>query len=145
MAFKVKKQNAFSVNLTPLLDVVFLLLIFFMLTSQFQKERDLPLALATTEGQTTSDPQNNEQVLSIDKSGQYFINGASRTIIPPSQLKARITEWAKQVPQPHLVIAAEGETPHQAVVTSIEYAQAAGFSHLNIRTHQDNHGTTTSE
>ncbi|MBW6452470.1 MAG: biopolymer transporter ExbD, partial [Methyloprofundus sp.] len=74
MNFRNKKNNPLEVSLTPMIDVVFLLLIFFMVTTTFSKETSIKIQLPQAEGQEV---EQHKQVvlLMIDKSGQFFIDG----------------------------------------------------------------------
>jgi len=73
MNFRNKKNKPLEVSLTPMIDVVFLLLIFFMVTTTFSKETSIKIQLPQAEGQEV---EQHKQVLLlvIDKSGQFFIN-----------------------------------------------------------------------
>ena len=74
MNFVRRRSDALEVNLTPLIDVVFLLLIFFMVATSFKMETQLDLELPTAKGQ--SEPVTDLMVLSVSRLGQYAINDA---------------------------------------------------------------------
>ncbi|MCC6508833.1 MAG: biopolymer transporter ExbD [Pirellulaceae bacterium] len=78
MAVKLKSSNSFWViNLTPLIDVIFLLLIFFLVAArldQSERELDVPLPSAASALPMVSEP--NELVINIDKAGSYIVAGA---------------------------------------------------------------------
>lgn len=133
MRFKSSLKSLHTINLTPMIDVVFLLLIFFMLTTQFSHPSDLTINLPQTKTKLT-DNHKNEIVLFINQQGEYFINAKTKTIILPNQLNAELAKLFTQNPKSILTLAADGNTPHQAVVSAIEQAKAVGFNQLNIRT-----------
>ena len=76
MQFKRQKDGEVSVNLTPLIDVVFLLLIFFMVSTTFTKETHLSLDLPEATGEEKIDQPQQIEIL-IDAGGQYVIDGRS--------------------------------------------------------------------
>ena len=82
MGFKIKKKNAFeSMNLTPLIDVLFFLLTFFLVSSQYAKlDSSLPVQLpsATSAMPMTTEP--TELVINVDAAGQYLILGQRMTL-----------------------------------------------------------------
>lgn len=133
MNFRPRRSEEPEVNLTSLIDVVFLLLIFFMVTTTFQRTSelkiDLPKASATQE---ESKPRSIELV--IDAQGRYYLDGRelvntqAETVLKALQAAAA---GQKDVP---LVIRADAMTPHQAVVTAMDAAGRAGLSRLSIAT-----------
>ena len=67
------KEDSVEVNLTPLIDVVFLLLIFFMVSTTFDRHAKLKVSLPEASTKATQQ-QNDPLVLSIDAKGNYFLN-----------------------------------------------------------------------
>ncbi|MBL4827488.1 MAG: biopolymer transporter ExbD [Spongiibacteraceae bacterium] len=133
MQFKRQINNEVSVNLTPLIDVVFLLLIFFMVSTTFTNETHLSLDLPEANGEPNPERTNAVEIV-IDRNGQYTVNGRS---IVNTQLNTLITAL-KDVSQGDstlaLVITADAKTPHQAVVTAMEAAGQSGFATLSLTT-----------
>lgn len=122
-----------EVNLAPLIDVVFLLLIFFMVSTTFKHEAelkvDLPQASAKPE-----DMKRNQLEVVIDAQGHYFINDKMLVNNRLNTLKRAIALEAKGNTKLPLVIRADGKTPHQAVVTAMDAAAQLGIVHLSIAT-----------
>ena len=73
MKFKREPREELELNLTPLIDVVFLLLIFFMVSTTFQKESEISLQLPRASDTEVQAPKERIEVL-INASGRYFIN-----------------------------------------------------------------------
>ena len=91
MQFKRQTDSEVSVNLTPLIDVVFLLLIFFMVSTTFTKESHLSLNLPEATGEETTDLPKHIEIL-IDINGQYVINNRSLVSNKLDTVMAALTE-----------------------------------------------------
>lgn len=133
MRFRRQKNSEVSVNLTPLIDVVFLLLIFFMVSTTFTKETHLSLDLPEATGEEQEIKVKQIEII-IDVSGQYVINGKS---LVSSKLETIIVALKKvsegNIEMP-LVITADANTPHQSVITAMDAAGQLGFSRLSLST-----------
>tara|TARA_B100001146_G_scaffold8107_1_gene6833 strand:+ start:4648 stop:5076 length:429 start_codon:yes stop_codon:yes gene_type:complete len=126
-------REELSINITPLIDVVFLLLIFFMITTTFNRENRLQLTLPKTQVELMkSQPAQIEIV--VAKDGKYTVNGRG--------LLDRRTETLRQVLElesqgdlniPILLIA-DAEATHQSVITVMDAVGQSGFFRLNIAT-----------
>ena len=126
-------REELSINITPLIDVVFLLLIFFMITTTFNRENRLQLTLPKTQVELMeSQPAQIEIV--VAKDGKYTVNGRG--------LLDRRTETLRQVLElesqgdlniPVLLIA-DAEATHQSVITVMDVVGQSGYFRLNIAT-----------
>lgn len=123
-----------DVNLTPLIDVVFLLLIFFMVSTTFRKESELNIDLPEASPQPLTVNEQQSLEIAIDASGRYFINGQALADQQAETLKDALAEHAAVRRDESLIIRADAETPHQAVVTAMDVAGRLGFNHLAIST-----------
>lgn len=133
MKFKRRIQDEPSINLTPLIDVVFLLLIFFMVTTTFTKETRLQVNLPEAEAETLSTQSERlEIVVSRDGSfalnGQTLVNGRVETL-----LRGLVLESDGNLDLP-VIIVADSQASHQSVVTAIDAIGQAGFARLSIAT-----------
>ncbi len=133
MKFKRARREELAINITPLIDVVFLLLIFFMVTTTFSRETRLLVNLPEANAEVTeSVPAQLEIVVARD--GSYFINGKalvnSRIETLVSGLKI---ESAGDRSLPVLLIA-DAEATHQSVVTALDGIGQSGFTRLTIAT-----------
>ena len=133
MNIRPKKSEEPEVNLTPLIDVVFLMLIFFMVSTTFQKESvikiDLPKASLQEEA-------NEEEVVevTVNAAGEYFINRIRVLNRSPSTLRDAIIELVGTDNKRPFIIRADAMAPHQAVVTVMDVAGQLGFIRLSIPT-----------
>ena len=125
-----------QVNLTPLIDVVFLLLIFFMVSTSFTRENQLQINLPEASAQEETESASFGLTLTIQESGSYAIDGqvlAANTItvlMEALQLKS-----GGDTDQP-LMIVADANATHQAVVTAMDAAGRLGFVNLRISTQE---------
>ena len=133
MKFARRTRQEVDVNLTPLIDVVFLLLIFFMVSTTFTRETHLSIDLP--EAGSAADPVADQTLeVSITREGNYTINGVSLLNNSAAALKAAIEESSEGDSSVPMVITADSATPHQAVVTALDIAGKLGFSQLRITT-----------
>ncbi len=128
-----RSAESVDVNLTPLIDVVFLLLIFFMVSTTFDRHAKLKVQLPSAEAkmqQQTKDPV----VLSIDAKGKYYINDRQVVNTQLDTLKAALQKTVDNNPDITLLLRADGRTPHQAVVRAMDAASQLGITKLSIAT-----------
>lgn len=131
------KEENVEVNLTPLIDVVFLLLIFFMVTTTFDKHAKLKVSLPESSTKTTQQ-QHEPLVLSIDVKGNYFLN--DRQIVNQQldtlkqALRKTIAQGSQNLEDVALVLRADANTPHQSVVRAMDAASQLGLTKLSIAT-----------
>ncbi len=133
MQFKRQKIDDVSVNLTPLIDVVFLLLIFFMVSTTFTQETHLSLDLPEATGTEKTDLTQQIEIV-IDANGQYMVNGKGLVSSQVKVLTAALKEVAEGDTSIPMVITADAKTPHQAVITAMDVAGQLGFSQLSLTT-----------
>ncbi len=122
-----------DINLTPLIDVVFLLLIFFMVSTTFNKESEIKIELPTAEGEVKPVEARTVEIL-IDARGRFFVNQQEVINTRVDTLKRAIAKEAGDDPQPRILLSADRQTPHQAVITAMDAARRLGFNHLTFAT-----------
>lgn len=133
MKFRRQSQVEDSINLTPLIDVVFLLLIFFMVSTTFTKETHLSVDLPEAEGAAASEVADTIEIL-INADGSYAINGQNLVNKKSSTLTTALEKTAAGNFELPLIITADAKTPHQSVVTAMDVAGQLGFVKLSITT-----------
>lgn len=135
MKFRRQKTEDEGINLTPLIDVVFLLLIFFMVSTTFTKETHLSVDLPEAVGEQSSELPEQIEIL-ISTEGSYSVNGQALVNSKIETLKSAISKTANGNTKVPLVITADAKTPHQAVVQAMDAAGQLGFAQLSITTRQ---------
>ncbi|MEH6605816.1 MAG: biopolymer transporter ExbD [Pseudomonadales bacterium] len=133
MKFRRERRNLAEINLTSLIDVVFLLLIFFMVTTTFTRESNLTIELPEASGEKKTESAAQIEVF-IDALGNYSVNGSVLTANDAATLSAAITELTGGNTKLPFIITADARTPHQSVVTVMDTAGKLSFSHLSITT-----------
>lgn len=133
MQFRRQGKSEDSINLTPLIDVVFLLLIFFMVSTTFTKEKHLSVNLPEANAEPASELPSSIDVV-IGQDGGYAVNGTSLINSQSSTLRLAIEQVAEGDNTRPFIITADAKTPHQAVVTAMEIAGQLGFVNLSITT-----------
>jgi biopolymer transport protein ExbD len=131
--FARRARSEVEVNLTPLIDVVFLLLIFFMVSTTFTKETHLSIDLPEASGVPARITEQKIEV-SISRAGDYAINDVALLKSNLESLKVaieKVTNGDNAIP---MIITADANTPHQAVVTAMDAAGQLGFVQLSITT-----------
>lgn len=120
-------NNDIDVNLTPLIDVVFLLLIFFMVTTTFMRESEIELSLPQANGEPIERDQRPFELV-IDANGEYKID--EQTVFAGDIVQLRSVLLRAREGREHLpfIIRADGRAPHQSVVWAMDAA-----SQLNIQ------------
>lgn len=126
------QEEETSVNLTPLIDVVFLLLIFFMVSTTFDSTSELKIDLP--EASANNPVQTDKMTIMIDPQGFYFING-KRLKNQSSELLLlelhRLIGNRKNTP---VVIQSDAKSPVQSMVTAMDVVGQMGLSRLSIAT-----------
>lgn len=131
MKFRRQVRTEDSVNLTPLIDVVFLLLIFFMVTTTFTKETHLSIDLPEASGDVSIEKKEQIEVL-INAQGGFAVNGESVENTNIVTLRAAILKKSDGDTSLPMIITADAETPHQSFVTAMSAAAQLGFNKLSI-------------
>ena len=123
-----------TVDLTSLIDVVFLLLIFFMVSTTFERESvlkvDLPEASAVEEREELPDSLE----LVIDGEGRMFLNDQRLLDSNAGTIRAAMEQMAGERRDVPLILRADRQTPHHFVVTAMDVAAQMGFVNLSIAT-----------
>lgn len=120
-------------NLTSLIDVVFLLLIFFMVSTSFIREASLSLQLPTAASAPPPEQTGAVEVV-VGADGRYFFGDQELVSAAPATLRRALLAAADANTDRTLVIRADGRAPHQAVVTVMDVAGRAGFHHIQLAT-----------
>jgi len=130
---KPKRNDELDLNLTPLIDVVFLLLIFFMVSTTFEKTARLKVDLPQASAEAEQQPAE-KIILGIDVEGRYYINDRQLVNTQLKTLKLALSKVAGDNREMPVVLRADAKTPHQAVVTAMDAASQVGLTRLSIST-----------
>lgn len=124
-----------EINLASLIDVVFILLLFFVVTTTFTRETQLKVDLPeAASGTPTQDTELKQLEVTISADGTYALNGQVLLKSDLDSLMAALRKESSGDNSLPLTISADGKTPHQAVITAMDAAGKLGFAHLRITT-----------
>lgn len=135
MKFQRSLKEEVSVNLTPLIDVVFLLLIFFMVTTTFSRNTNILINLPEASGEAIEQQPVEIEIL-IAQNGTYSVNGrqlVNSQIETLMRVVAEVSGGDNAIP---MIITADANTTHQSVVTAMDAVAQLGFTSLNIATRE---------
>jgi biopolymer transport protein ExbD len=132
--FRQVRRELPALNLTPLIDIVFLLLIFFMVTTSFSRETRLQVSLPEASGSAENATESIEVL--VDKEGGYAINGRRLVNAEVDSLVRGLELESGGDVSLLVVLVADAEVQHQSVVTAMEAIGRAGFASLSIATRE---------
>ena len=135
MKFRRQHRDELGINLTPLIDVVFLLLIFFMVSTTFTRETQLSIDLPEAEGTPLETVEGQIEIL-VNETGNYRVNGNELVDNHMRTLQAAIYKISTGDTTMPMIISADAQAAHQDVVQAMDAAGQMGFVHLSITTQQ---------
>jgi len=123
-------DNDLDVNLTPLIDVVFLLLIFFMVSTTFNRVSEIQIDLPESSEHAIESTVDAIEI-TIDVEGQYFVNKQRLVNTQAATLKRALSDAIANQKNPPVTLVADANTPYQAVITAMDVAAQLGISRLS--------------
>ena len=130
-----KNREEPDLNMTPLIDVVFLLLIFFMVSTSFDRDAELNIELPQASGKTSPTKKFTLEI-SIDNQGRYFINKKRIKDEKITTLMSAIELTRGNHKEIKLIISADRKTPHEAVIRAMDAASKMGLKNLTFSARQ---------
>ena len=124
---RMREQPQSEVNMTPMLDVVFIMLIFFIVTASFVKEAGVDVIRPPAQTAIAKDKGNI--LVAITENGQIWID---RRQVDPRALRANIERLHGENPQGSIVIQADRKSQNSLLVAVMDAAKAAGVSEIAI-------------
>ena len=125
-----KKRSDLLIDLTPMIDVVFLMLIFFMVSTSFTANNSLKLDLPQSKAQTT-DKEQEQVSVSIDADGQLYVQEER---VKDGDLRRRILNISKGDPNMRVVLRADADAKHKRVVYVLDTVRELGMGKVGIAT-----------
>ena len=132
MKFRTTLRDAPEITLTPLIDVVFLLLIFFMVSTTFERRSELSIVLP--EASAEADAREDAVIdVVLDAGGSVYVGGKALNETRADAVRRALADAAKGLGQaPQVVVSADARTPHQSVITVLDAARQAGLYRLTF-------------
>jgi biopolymer transport protein ExbD len=136
MQLRASKTEDPEISLTGLIDVVFLLLIFFMVSTTFEHQAVLKVDLPEAKNVSAPEDQAISFELVIDSDGQFYLNDRQLVDGKRATIEAAFIEAAGEDRTTPVILRADAETPHHFVVTAMDVTAQLGFTRLSIATEQ---------
>ena len=134
MKFYNNKERAISIEITPLIDIVFLLVIFFVVTSKIETNQYLTLDLPKSES-FASLLSNNSQNIILLQSGVLIINNQEFSMTEIDKLMAGVAATFSR--SEVVILSIESKAYHEWVITLMDGLQQLGFQNIQIKTYTD--------
>ena len=134
MRLNLRPRAQVEVNLTSLIDVVLLLLIFFMVSTSFVKQAQITISLPEAESATVIPDAPEKIDIMISATGMYMVNGRELINSRPETIRnalQKVSDGNNSLP---LTISADANARHQDVVTAMDVAGRLGFVQISIAT-----------
>lgn len=123
-----------EVNLTSLIDVVLLLLVFFMVSTSFVRETEISLRLPQAQTQTEPVIEAESLEIIVTETGGYLVNGRALVNSERRTLRTAIERTIGEARDLPVFVRADAQATHQAVVTAMDVAGQLGFVQISIAT-----------
>jgi biopolymer transport protein ExbD len=125
-----------EINLISLIDVLFCIILFLVLTTSFIKRNAMKLTLPKAEAGTVKE-EGTPLIIVVDAQGKFYV-GSTEVLRPePAALREAIVRAAGDDRTQPVILRADGRTPHQSVVTAMDALGQLGFTRLSIATTPD--------
>ena len=136
MKFQRKKREKVDITLISMIDVLFVLLLFFMVSTTFNRHTEVKIKLPEADG-AEAEQYPKIVTLTIDAEGTYYLtgdDGLPHELVNQQleTLKQELMKLAAHAKDQPFIINADGKSPHQAVITALEAAGDAGFNHITF-------------
>lgn len=140
MKFQRKKRQKVDITLVSMIDVLFVLLLFFMVSTTFNKPSQVKISLP----QANAEPGENTPKtvnLTINADGVYYLEGEDKLpheLVNQKEetLKQELAKLAQQSTEVPFIINADAKTPHQFVIRALDVAGQVGFTHITFAAQQ---------
>jgi biopolymer transport protein ExbD len=127
-----KAQEPAELELAPMIDVVFLLLIFFLVTWQFARfERDMDVSVPAAENAEKLDKQVGEIIINVRKDGDIVLNNV---VVSDDDLAGRLKAISEAYPDQAVILRGDGEAKYQSIIGVLDLVKKAGIWNVAFAT-----------
>jgi biopolymer transport protein ExbD len=134
MNLKPRRHEEPEINVVSLIDVVLLLVVFFMLSSRFTDEGRMRVHLPQANAVPTQKPAGEPLVITVTQEGSYRVNEKDLINSSPETLRAALLKDTGANRGVRVTIRADARATHQSVITAMDVLGRLGFAELNIAT-----------
>ena len=128
---RMRESGQSEVNMTPMLDVVFIMLIFFIVTAVFIREPGVDVVRPAS--RTATPPAAIAVYVAVSRDDEFWLDGSA---VAPDSLRFEIERLHRQSPAGDIMIQADANASNRATLQVMDAAKAAGFQHMLIATDQ---------
>jgi biopolymer transport protein ExbD len=132
LKFNLKAKEPLSLNVTPLIDVVFLLLIFFMTTTTFDKQTQLEIQLPAVDTHAKISDTSVVEIV-INSKGLMEVDHHLLPDTKSATLREAIKAHPGFNPTGKVIISADAQASHQSVMRAMDVAGGLGYSQIELR------------
>lgn len=133
MNLRPQRREELELNITPLIDVVFLLLIFFMVSTTFERESEIKITLPKV-SQEGGEAESQVVHVAIDANERIYIDESPLEDARPATIRAAIAASGQALEDPAVMIEADAGVSHQAVVRVMDAARQSGLVKITFAT-----------
>jgi len=135
MPVRFKNNEKVELNMAPLIDCVFLLLVFFLVATMMKKEkRDIDIELPVSISALDVKPDDRSIVIGVTKDSEFFYNGIESSL---NEIHEKIAEISETDPDTHIRFDADRETPFRAIVQILDLCSFRGLRNVGVRTYDE--------
>jgi len=135
MAVKISEEAPIEIQMTSLIDCVFMLLIFFLVSSQMKKvERELPIELPVADAVVQVKSTPGMTTIAVDQVGDLYVNSIP---VGAEGLRAKLREAARENPETRIRISGDIYAPFRSIVQVLDTCQGEGLTIIGINTAVD--------
>ncbi|MEM7027467.1 MAG: biopolymer transporter ExbD [Pseudomonadota bacterium] len=135
MNFQRQKRDIVNLDITPLIDVVFLLLIFFMVSTTFEHNSEINITLPSSSKELT-EAKPDAVNIGLDAAGNVFINDKALVNAQLSTIKQALAEAVVGIDEPPIIISADADASHQSVVKIMDAARQLDLVRITFATQE---------
>ena len=135
MNFKTERRDEVNLDITPLIDVVFLLLIFFMVSTTFEHNSEINITLPSSSKEVTEARPDAVNV-GLDAQGNVYINDKALVNAQLETIKTALSEALVGLNEPPVIISADADATHQSVVRVMDAARQLGLVKITFATQE---------
>ncbi len=133
MNFRAPRNEDFELNVTPLIDVVLVLLIFYMVSTTFVSESKMELTLPQASKEVPSEPPDKIDI-AIDHQGNVFVNNQALLNTQLDTLRRALNAAHKSGAEPVVIISADAAASYQSVIDVMDAARQVGLYKITFPT-----------
>mgnify|MGYP002636829495 CR=1 FL=1 len=133
MNFRPRRKDDLDLNLTPLIDVVFLLLIFFMVSTTFEMKSEINIKLPEA-AENRAEVVPDSIVVALDANGRVFVDDNSLVNAQITTIREAIRQSAQKLENPSVIINADANATHQSVVRVMDAARQLSLTRITFAT-----------